>query len=84
MTYVSATRTSTASWQTPTSIFEDSADEIWIFMMMVNISVTTVNTVTVTVHRPIRVALPRGATQVANRRAAACDVTDGDRHGHGG
>ncbi len=33
---------------TPTSIFEDSADETWIFTCTTVISVTTVNTVTVT------------------------------------
>ena len=48
VTYVSGDEDLDDLLDTPTSIFEDSADETWIFTCTTVISVTTVNTVTVT------------------------------------
>lgn len=48
VTYVSGDEDGDGLLDTPTSIFEDSADEIWVFTCTATIAVTTVNTVVVT------------------------------------
>jgi hypothetical protein len=77
VTYVSGDDDLDGLLDTPASIFEDSADETWIFTCATVISVTTVNTVTVT-GTPTDPGGERlcGATQVSNRRAVPCDVAD--------
>ena len=76
VTYVSGDEDLDGLLDTPTSIFEDSADETWLFTSRRS-SRHTVNTVTVT-GTPTDPGGERlcGATQVSRRRAAPCDVTD--------
>jgi len=80
VTYVSGDEDGDELLDTPNSIFEDSADEVWVFSCVTTIAMDTLNTVSVTgtPTDPVGVALCSGEEPVGLTAALIepCDVTD--------